>query len=271
LISAGEREFVEQKRIIDPFKRGLTVAVALDGQMSCRIDDRETIPVVAPSVSLILNGSQHRREQIFHAGQRYRYTMVHLSPRIVESHIGVPFDVLLEMTKQRDSGHDPCFISQPADTTIRSLASQIMVCPIQGSMRSLFLIGKGLELAACAIEQCSVAPCPSKVNALSSKTIDRVTAARDLLVAHYNHPAVLKRLASHVGMNERTLNVGFRQLFGTTPSDYLQEHRLQLAYRLIVGGEITISEAAYKVGYTPAYFSTLFRRRFGVAPRDLQS
>ncbi|TNC12915.1 helix-turn-helix transcriptional regulator [Methylobacterium terricola] len=271
VISTGENEFVEERRVIEPFKRGLTVAVTLDGRMSCRIDDRPAIWVEAPSVSLVLSTAAHRREQVFPPKQTFRYALVHLSVAAAQSHTGIPFDVLLARATRQGGGHAPAFLTTAADAVTRSIAAQIMVCPIQGMARDLFLLGKGLELVACAIESCLAADGPSQSGSgLSAGEVERATAARDILVQRYAEPLVVSRLAAMVGLNAKALGFAFRRLFGTGIPEFLQEYRLQLAYTLLATGEAGVAETAYRVGYTPAYFSTAFRRRFGVSPRDVR-
>lgn len=271
VISTGENEFVDERRVIEPFKTGLTVAVTLDGRLSCRIDDRPAIEVEAPSVSLILSTSAHRREQVFAPKQTVRYALVHLSVAAAQSHTGLPFEALLARATRHGEGQAPAFLTTGADTVIRSVAAQIMVCPIRGMARDLFLLGKGLELVACAIEACLPADGLSEAGSgLSAGEVERAIAARDILVQRYAEPLVVSQLAAMVGLNAKALGVAFRRLFGMGIPEFLQEHRLQLAYALLAAGEAGVAETAYRVGYTPAYFSTVFRSRFGVSPRDLR-
>ncbi|WP_425265691.1 helix-turn-helix transcriptional regulator [Terrihabitans rhizophilus] len=70
-------------------------------------------------------------------------------------------------------------------------------------------------------------------------------------------------------MNPGKLNRSFRVLYGTTPYAFLQEHRLQTAYRMLAGGHQNVGQVANAVGYTQAHFATLFGRRFGVPPSSL--
>jgi AraC family transcriptional regulator, transcriptional activator of the genes for pyochelin and ferripyochelin receptors len=271
IVSTGETEFQEEKRVLTPFKRGLTAAITLEGRMSCRIDDRPPIAVEAPSVSLVLSASEHRREQVFAAGQTFRYALVHLSAGIVETHVGVPLAALLAQVVELGGRHGPVFITAAADQAVRSLAAQIMVCPLRGLARDPFLLGKSLELAAYALERCL--PAPDTLEAaggLSASEVERLTEARDILVRRYAEPLSVPRLAAAVGLNTKTLGIGFRRLFGTGIPEFLQEYRLQLAYNILAAGEAGVAETAYRVGYTPAYLSTLFRNRFGVSPREMR-
>ena len=50
----------------------------------------------------------------------------------------------------------------------------------------------------------------------------------------------------------------------------LQEERLLRGRELILSGGLSVSEAAWHVGYAPAHFSVAFRRRFGLSPSALR-
>ncbi|MFN3592337.1 MAG: helix-turn-helix transcriptional regulator, partial [Thermaurantiacus sp.] len=62
-----------------------------------------------------------------------------------------------------------------------------------------------------------------------------------------------------------------RKHTGMSVSEWIQCRRLQLAHdRLARGQARSITELAFDLGFSSsAHFSTLFRRRFGVAPRDV--
>lgn len=49
-----------------------------------------------------------------------------------------------------------------------------------------------------------------------------------------------------------------------------QELRLQTAFQMLTTQGEVISAVAYHVGYTPAHFSVVFRKRFGLAPGDVR-
>ena len=98
----------------------------------------------------------------------------------------------------------------------------------------------------------------------------RVHAAYHRLVSALESPPSLSELGREVGLSTSKLTIGFRRAFGTTVFGILQEHRLQQAHRFLTSGKMTVSEAAYRVGYTPAHFATIFRQRFGVSPSKLR-
>lgn len=64
----------------------------------------------------------------------------------------------------------------------------------------------------------------------------------------------------------------FRKLkgvLGIGPNEYLRLTRLKKAAALLQEKEYGIVEIAYMVGFsTPSYFSSCFKKQFGVLPKD---
>ncbi len=76
-------------------------------------------------------------------------------------------------------------------------------------------------------------------------------------------------LANTVGMSESALYRHFKTITGTTPIQYQKAMRLQDARRLLVNEGVSVSRAAFAVGYaSPTQFSRDFSREFGVPPSE---
>jgi AraC-like DNA-binding protein len=81
------------------------------------------------------------------------------------------------------------------------------------------------------------------------------------------NPPFLLELARQVGLNEKKLNLGFKQVFGTTVFDYLRTYRLEKAKQLLNEGKMNVTEVAFGVGYLHhSTFSRSFTRHFGISP-----
>ena len=62
-----------------------------------------------------------------------------------------------------------------------------------------------------------------------------------------------------------------KALTGKTPAELLKEMRMQRAYTLLQQTDKTISEVAAEVGFAvPGYFSTCFKKQFGILPTELR-
>ena len=74
-----------------------------------------------------------------------------------------------------------------------------------------------------------------------------------------------------MNMSRTVLTEKLKSLTGLTPSAFVVDLRLRAAYHLLeTQQKIRIADLAYAAGFNdPKYFSTCFRRKFGVSPKEL--
>ncbi|MDV3351190.1 AraC family transcriptional regulator [Leptothoe sp. LEGE 181152] len=155
--------------------------------------------------------------------------------------------------------------------TIKQLLQQILHCPYTGLMQQIYLESKALELFAAQFALWTEGAMSAPAILLCPQDIEQLHQAKEILIQQATQPPSLTDLARQVGLNNRKLNRGFRQLFGTTVFDYLQNHRLQQARELLSNSRLTIAGVASAIGYkSPEAFSTAFRRKFAVSPKTYQ-
>lgn len=81
------------------------------------------------------------------------------------------------------------------------------------------------------------------------------------------------RLARRMGVSARYVQMLFAEM-GTTPRAFIQNRRLELAARRLEreGGEVTVTDVAYDVGFNDlSSFCRAFRRRFETSPRNYRA
>ena len=107
---------------------------------------------------------------------------------------------------------------------------------------------------------------------LTHPDIDRLHEARAVLANHYADPPGIEELARQLGLNRNKLSYGFKHLFEMTISEFCTECRLNAGLELLRETVLPVSHVADAVGYTQtAAFSTAFRKRFGVTPRQARN
>ena len=80
-------------------------------------------------------------------------------------------------------------------------------------------------------------------------------------------PITIPDLASRVGMSASSFHKHFKTITSTTPLQYQKELRLLEARRLLTSGGVSVTAAAFDVGYeSPSQFSREYARKFGVPP-----
>lgn len=99
----------------------------------------------------------------------------------------------------------------------------------------------------------------------------RLRSVQQWIEAHITDPHLsLEKVASANGMSLRYLHILFEGC-EMSASEWIWNRRLQLAYdRLARGDGRSITLIAFDHGFnSSAHFSTMFRRRYGISPRDL--
>lgn len=62
----------------------------------------------------------------------------------------------------------------------------------------------------------------------------------------------------------------FKKYYGLTPKQYLTEKRIEKSKEYLTKG-ISVAETCYAIGFeSPCSFSTLFKSRTGITPREFQ-
>lgn len=76
-------------------------------------------------------------------------------------------------------------------------------------------------------------------------------------------------LCKEIGLSRTHLNRKMKELTGDSPASYIRQIRLRKSTQLLKEGNLTISEIAFKVGFSsPSYFSQAFRDYYGVTPKE---
>ena len=106
--------------------------------------------------------------------------------------------------------------------------------------------------------------------AIDADLFRRLALARDLVCDGTDEPPDLRTLARTAELSPHHLLRVFRQTFGETPHECLTRVRLERAKASLRAGH-SVTDACFDVGFSSlGSFSSLFRRRVGVAPREYQ-
>jgi len=98
---------------------------------------------------------------------------------------------------------------------------------------------------------------------------EQIVQAQQWILRHYAERFTLDEVARAFDMSPRNFNRRFRQATGITPLDYCQQVRIGSARELLKDSNLSIAEISDKVGFSdPGYFSSLFKRRVSISPKD---
>lgn len=97
--------------------------------------------------------------------------------------------------------------------------------------------------------------------------LEEMEAVARYLKEHYPHPLTIQEVAAAHNMSVSWLQRNFKEVYHTSPLQYLIAIRLEHAATLLETTRYSVASIAALVGYDdPLYFSRLFRKGRGVSP-----
>ena len=146
--------------------------------------------------------------------------------------------------------------------------NQLFSTQVQGPAADLFNRAKALEVLALYFtreEGTDTEQCPFLND---EENVERIRHAKKILLENLSTPPTLRELSRLVGLNEYRLKEGFKNIYGKTVFQFLNDYRLDTARQFLDKGNIKVNDAAYRIGYTnPSHFIAAFKKKFGVTPK----
>jgi AraC-like DNA-binding protein len=79
----------------------------------------------------------------------------------------------------------------------------------------------------------------------------------------------VEQLCSEAAISRAHLHRKMKEMTGLSVTEFIRNIRLEQAARLLREQKLNVTQVAYTVGFSNlGYFSTIFRKHFGVSPRD---
>ena len=142
---------------------------------------------------------------------------------------------------------------------------------MMGNCCDLYLESKVLELLSLQLHEVQNNKYNSKKRCRCSRDIDKIHEAKAILIANSDNPPTILELSKRVGINDHKLKNGFKEVFNQTVYGYLFDYKMNMARQLILDTDKTIFEVAIACGYGYAsHFTTAFKRKYGVSPKEFR-
>lgn len=94
-----------------------------------------------------------------------------------------------------------------------------------------------------------------------------VDKALDYIHSEYMYDITIEKIATRLGLDHSYFSSLFKKKMGISPKQYLLNYRMNVALSLMHKNNISVSAAAYSVGYTDVCnFSKMFKKTFGISP-----
>ena len=100
--------------------------------------------------------------------------------------------------------------------------------------------------------------------------IQKLEKARNFIQENFRREISVEDLAETADMSVSYFRRLFHEAYGCSPMQYITKLRIENAKDLLLSGEVNVTEAASLSGFEDIYyFSTLFKKKTGVAPTQM--
>ncbi|HLP37721.1 AraC family transcriptional regulator [Lacibacter sp.] len=207
----------------------------------------------------------------FHGNKDYITFDIHYDLSYLE-HIAEPYPRLSSFVNQVLCNRPTtlCISNQLATPDMLTGVKQILQNNYSGSVRKSFLEAKVIELLILAVDKAEQHKM-EKTIPLTAYDKERIEEARMLMLNSPEEYESVIALARKVNINDFKLKKGFRQLYGCSVFDYLQQVRMEKAKILLEETIIPVADIAYMSGYNdPPNFTAAFKRHYNLTPMDIR-
>ena len=210
----------------------------------------------------------------------YNFSGLGCSERLNDSPVSyeIEFDFHLEYLKSYspkfDIGQFPDIQEQEVCCNTQMLLHEIINCNLQGAFKKMFMESKALSLLLC-FQKCGAAnqaDCTETCMFLTRPIEkEKILKAREIILGRLSDPPTISEISFIVGTNQCYLKKGFKELFGVTVYDFIQEQRMLQAKMLLTTTDSTVSQVADRIGFSSlSNFSSAFKKYSGVSPSELK-
>lgn len=176
---------------------------------------------------------------------------------------------ILESSLSKITGKDPVFLydaHRPMTHAMVTCVYDVIHCDFEGGLQNHYLEIKFVELMILCLAHDG-----DNGSTLISEEIEKIKAANDYIECHLEFKLEVGYLADIVGLPKRKLEDGFKQIFGTTVSDFVQAEKMKKAVILLRDTNMVIDNIASALGYhSTASFIRRFKNKFGYTPGQLR-
>lgn len=157
----------------------------------------------------------------------------------------------------------------PLQEAGEAFAKHLSSCSYSCEIKRLFVESKAIELFLLCIRHVeSQKKHRVEQFGISNADMEKIRAAKDIVINRLDSPPSLKELAHLVGTNDFKLKVGFKKVYGTTVFGFLRTERLERARGLLSNPDLLIGQVAQQVGYSNfSHFARAFKDHFGISPK----
>lgn len=246
---------------------------SLSIDMSMQLSDTKMVNAASPSWRVMNNLPDVDVVETMPANTKAVWVTICCKPEFITQLTGQAVEDMPELLKTAmdDKLHDSFHELFDFTSRLNSITADIIRTDLSGELRVSYVEARSVELLCLALNEIIHLRTGQNKMPLSQADEKALTDARQILLEQFESPPTVLDLSRQVGLNRNKLFYGFKALFSTTISDFIQDQRLERGKQLLQETDLPLLEVANRVGFKhQCNFSTAMKRRYGISPKQLR-
>jgi AraC-like DNA-binding protein len=262
----------QTSHVISPGEDWLKISFGLDsGSLTQSFEQKRSFEPTAGRIEVYLHPPEVVKVEGVEDGCWGSAVSLYVSRDFLRPHVAPESDRLPASIRKFLEGPSKELILETVPMTGAAMRAVVDVVSTKylGKLRHTYVRAKAYELLCEVIwlltHESELSNSDLRLSWRDKRQLDK---ARDIIQKDCVNVPAIGVLSRQLGLNQRKLKMGFKQLFGTPIFQYTQNLRLEKALQLLHTGEYSVREIADAVGYGYAKnFTTAFKKRYGMSPK----
>ncbi len=276
-ISALEFDCLLNKELILEYKKGLVHPLKLvfnrESTFLHQFDEIEEVNEIKKLESAILSSTPLNNHLFtLPAKQPICFLSLEINRKLFEEKITGYLKEMHEdlMTLFRDvNGTNLFYHKDYYSLDTAKFLEEFSECDLDDFMKTVYQEGKAYEILSHQLQQyIDDLNKDGDRKILRQVTIEKVEKATEIIKNELSNVDHIVALSKKVGLNQNTLQLGFKRLYKLSVNEYIRNSRIEKAKELLETTNLNITEICYKIGINSrSYFSKLFKEKYGQSPK----
>ncbi|MBL4838793.1 MAG: helix-turn-helix transcriptional regulator [Kordiimonadaceae bacterium] len=246
---------------------------SLSIDISMQLSKTKNVSPASPSWRVINNSPDEEVVESVPAGAKTIWLTICCKPALITQLTGRKIEDMPDLLKtaMTEDLYDSFYEFFDFTSRLNSITADVIRTSMTGGLRLAYVEARSVELLCLALNE--IINSDGKQNKIKLSTSDKngLEAARKILLGCYENPPTVAELGRQVGLNRNKLFYGFKAMYASTLSDFIQNQRLEKGKQLLLETDIPVIEIANRVGFKhQCDFSTAMKRHFGITPSQLR-
>lgn len=160
------------------------------------------------------------------------------------------------------------YAERPIAPGLKMVLDQLSGSHSQPANQKLYCLGKTYELLSMYFDKGDDQTAENCPFLLDERNVEKIRKAKQIVIEKMLNPPGLKELSLMVGLNVYQLKVGFKNIYGSSVFQYLNDMKMEHARKLLDEKTHKVNEISDRIGYSnPSHFIAAFKRKYGITPK----